>query len=142
MARPSEPQENEDQIMVDAPPVDSDATSDADVDQSVEYTLRTLQGSTKDAASYEFTNEDHTLGNALRHLISKNPDVEFCGYTIPHPAEPKMHLRIQTYDGVEAEKVLEKGLDDLITLCDIVLDKFEKAAEDFENNRDSAEDSS
>jgi hypothetical protein len=44
-------------------------------------------------------------------------------------------------DGVESEKVLEKGLDDLIALCDIVLEKFEKAAEDFEANRDASEDS-
>jgi DNA-directed RNA polymerases I and III subunit RPAC2 len=73
-----------------------------------------LPGGTPTAASYEFTNEDHTLGNALRHMIMKkqdylfpiflfvltymnSPDVEFCGYSIPHPAEPKMHLRIQTY---------------------------------------------
>lgn len=26
-----------------------------------------------------------------------SPDVEFCGYTMPHPSEPKMHLRIQTW---------------------------------------------
>lgn len=26
-----------------------------------------------------------------------SPDVEFCGYTIPHPSEPYMNLRIQTY---------------------------------------------
>ena len=30
-----------------------------------------LQGSTATAASYEFKNEDHTLGNALRHIIMK-----------------------------------------------------------------------
>ena len=58
--------------------------------------------------------EDHTLGNVLRHYIMKkyrrtlyvlykNPflifvseNVEFCGYTIPHPSEFKIHLRIQT----------------------------------------------
>jgi DNA-directed RNA polymerase subunit L len=27
----------------------------------------------------------------------KNPDVEFCGYSIPHPSEAKLNLRIQTY---------------------------------------------
>lgn len=27
----------------------------------------------------------------------RSPDVEFCGYTIPHPSEAKMNLRIQTY---------------------------------------------
>ena len=26
-----------------------------------------------------------------------SPQVEFCGYTIPHPSETKMNLRIQTY---------------------------------------------
>jgi DNA-directed RNA polymerase subunit L len=54
-----------------------------------------------------------------------------------------MHLRIQTYgkchqkmracshrpaDKVDSQKVLEKGLDDLIALCDTVLEKFESAA--------------
>jgi hypothetical protein len=26
-----------------------------------------------------------------------SPDVEFCGYSIPHPSEAKLNLRIQTY---------------------------------------------
>jgi len=43
-----------------------------------------------------------------------------------------MNLRIQTYDGIDAQKVLEKGLDDLIALCDTVVEKFEKAENDFE----------
>lgn len=30
-----------------------------------------LPGATTTAASFEFTNEDHTLGNALRHVIMK-----------------------------------------------------------------------
>ena len=30
-----------------------------------------LPESTETAASFEFTNEDHTLGNALRHIIMK-----------------------------------------------------------------------
>ncbi|KAL4092969.1 hypothetical protein PRIC1_011958 [Phytophthora ramorum] len=39
--------------------------------------------------------EDHTVGNALRY-----PDVDFCGYMIPHPSEPKMHMRLQTHQGL------------------------------------------
>jgi len=96
------------------------------------HSLLVLDGSTATAASYEFTNEDHTLGNALRNMIMKNPDVEFCGYSIPHPAEPKMHLRIQTYDGVLAQDVLMKGISDLKELCNIVLEKFETARDEFE----------
>lgn len=26
-----------------------------------------------------------------------SPDVEFCGYSIPHPSEAVLHLRIQTW---------------------------------------------
>lgn len=29
--------------------------------------------------------------------VNGSPDVEFCGYSIPHPSEPKLNLRIQTY---------------------------------------------
>lgn len=29
-------------------------------------------------------------------LIEYSPLVEFCGYTIPHPSEDKMNLRVQT----------------------------------------------
>ena len=32
---------------------------------------------------YQFTGEDHTLGNALRYMLMKDPDVEFAGYTAP-----------------------------------------------------------
>lgn len=30
-------------------------------------------------------------------LTYGSPDVEFCAYSIPHPSEPKMNIRIQTY---------------------------------------------
>ncbi|KAF2457196.1 DNA-directed RNA polymerase, partial [Lineolata rhizophorae] len=90
-----------------------------------------LPGSTETAASFEFSNEDHTFGNALRYIIMKNPDVEFCGYTIPHPSEAKMNLRIQTYDEVNVYDVLEKGLEDLVELCDVVTEKFAAARDRF-----------
>jgi DNA-directed RNA polymerase I and III subunit RPAC2 len=79
--------------------------------------LTQLSGATETAASFQIDGEDHTLGNALRYIIHKkyvlnqrdfcfmntvaniiySPDVEFCGYSIPHPSEAKMNLRIQTY---------------------------------------------
>lgn len=33
--------------------------------------INQLPGDSPTAASYEFTNEDHTLGNALRYIIMK-----------------------------------------------------------------------
>lgn len=47
-------------------------------------------------ATYTFVGEDHTLGNLLRYALIKNPDVDFCGYSITHPSEKEMNLRLQT----------------------------------------------
>lgn len=90
-----------------------------------------LPGATETAASFQFEGEGHTLGNALRYAIMKNPQVEFCGYTIPHPSETKMNLRIQTYDTTNAVEALEKGLDSLMDLCDVVTDKFTASRDAF-----------
>ncbi|AET40177.1 DNA-directed RNA polymerase core subunit RPC19 Ecym_5423 [Eremothecium cymbalariae DBVPG len=75
-------------------------------------------------ASFQISDEDHTLGNALRYIIMKNPEVEFCGYSIPHPSETVLNLRIQTYGKMTAVEALHKGLKDLMDLCDVVEDKF------------------
>ncbi|KAL2108222.1 hypothetical protein VUR80DRAFT_4114 [Thermomyces stellatus] len=85
--------------------------------------VRILPGSTDTAASFEFLEEGHTLGNALRWVVMKNPDVEFCAYTIPHPSEAKMNVRIQTYEGAAVD-ALQKGLRDLADMCDVMTEKF------------------
>ncbi|KAF2795806.1 RBP11-like subunits of RNA polymerase [Melanomma pulvis-pyrius CBS 109.77] len=112
---------------------DEEADAKADRDR-----IRVLGGATDTAASFQFDGEDHTLGNALRYTIMKNPDVEFCGYSIPHPSEEKMNLRIQTYDGVSVYTVLEKGLDDLMAMCDVVDEKFKDAREEFTQRMDTS----
>ncbi|KAK2628645.1 hypothetical protein QTJ16_001748 [Diplocarpon rosae] len=96
-----------------------------------EQRIRILPGSSDTAASFEFKKEDHTLGNSLRYIIMKNPDVEFCGYSIPHPSEELMNIRIQTYEGTTAVAALDKGLADLIDLCDVVATKFIDARGEF-----------
>ncbi|ORY77362.1 DNA-directed RNA polymerase [Protomyces lactucae-debilis] len=90
--------------------------------------FKILPGAAADgtASTFQFAHEDHTLGNALRYIIMKNPEVELCGYGIPHPSEPLMNLRIQTKsESHTALAALEKGLDDLTDLCDAVQEKFE-----------------
>lgn len=42
------------------------------------------------------TGEDHTLGNSFRYVLAKNRKVDFVGYSIPHPSEMKLNMRIQT----------------------------------------------
>ena len=77
-------------------------------------------------ATFAIRNEDHTLGNALRNIIMTNPDVDFCGYSIPHPSEAKIHMRIQSRRAPAIE-VLRKGLDDLQELLEGTLTKFEQS---------------
>ncbi|KFH48144.1 DNA-directed RNA polymerases I and III subunit-like protein [Hapsidospora chrysogenum ATCC 11550] len=128
--------EAQDAAMEDAPP--SAQPEDAPMDDGEEghqqeeeeeeeepepQRVRILPGSTDTAASFEFTNEGHTVGNALRYIIMKNPDVEFCAYSIPHPSEPKMNIRIQTYEG-NAVDALKKGLVDLQDVCDAIAEEF------------------
>ncbi|KAK9257503.1 DNA-directed RNA polymerase [Lipomyces tetrasporus] len=62
-------------------------------------------------------------------MIMKNPDVEFCGYSIPHPSEAAVNIRIQTYGDITAIQALEKGLDDLMDLCDHIESEFRKEVE-------------
>lgn len=81
-------------------------------------------------ATFELNDEDHTLGNSLRHMILKNPEVKFCGYAPPHPNERKIVLQIQVYSG-EATDALERGLKDLKVLNQIVKEKILAEKERF-----------
>ncbi|OZJ03822.1 hypothetical protein BZG36_03819 [Bifiguratus adelaidae] len=81
------------------------------------------------AMTFVLKDEDHTIGNALRYMIMKNPKVDYCGYSIPHPSEAKLHIRIQTIPGTTAYEALEKGLSDLIDLCGVVNEKFKENLE-------------
>ncbi|KAG4416439.1 hypothetical protein IFR04_010417 [Cadophora malorum] len=130
-----EPAPVEDDVsMGDAPAAAEEGAAQEEDTVSVfdeEQRIRILPGSSDTAASFEFKKEDHTLGNALRYIIMKNPDVEFCGYSIPHPSEALMNIRIQTYEGTTAVDALDKGLQDLMDLCDVVAAKFCVAREQF-----------
>ncbi len=57
-------------------------------------------------------------------LRQHSPDVAFCGYTIPHPSENKLHLRIETRE-MSAVDALREGLEQLQSLSDHVLETFE-----------------
>ncbi|KAL1964200.1 hypothetical protein VTN77DRAFT_7158 [Rasamsonia byssochlamydoides] len=124
--------QDQDQSMVDAESQQQNGgAANEEIYEMGEGRITILPGATDTAASFQFADEGHTLGNALRYVIMKNPNVEFCGYTLPHPSESKMNLRIQTYENTTAIEALEKGLDDLMDLCDVVTDKFTVVRDEF-----------
>lgn len=80
--------------------------------------------------TFELLDEDHTLGNALRHMILKNPDVSFCGYAQPHPNERKISIQVQV-NKKDALDAFEKGLKNLLILNNIVKEKIQQASDNF-----------
>ena len=88
-----------------------------------------------DSATFQFHQEDHTLGNALRYMLSRKPHVHFVGYCVPHPSEATMNLRVQCEEGTRAETVVDEALEDLSNVFGEVSSAFEKALIHFKRAR-------
>lgn len=74
--------------------------------------------------TFAIGDEDHTLGNALRHVLIKNGKVGFSGYSVPHPSEPVVQIRVQANKPHTAIGVLEEAATTLRGQCDVVLEKL------------------
>lgn len=93
-----------------------------------------------DSATLVVKDEDHTLGNALRYSCSQSPAVGFAGYTVPHPSEPFVHIRVQSSDGSDALERIGGGIDSLEGLCGSIKDKFNEALRIHEEGAGSMSD--
>ncbi|CAO2141399.1 unnamed protein product [Urochloa humidicola] len=78
------------------------------------------------ASTFSIMEEDHTLANSARFVLNQDPRVAFCGYSIPHPAEKKVNIRVQT-TGDPAKDVLKDALQDLMVMCQHVRGTFDNA---------------
>jgi len=88
------------------------------------------------SATFILHNEDHTLGNSLRHLLAKNAKTDFCGYSVPHPSEPYVHIRLQTTKEPAVE-VFEEGLNNLSAVASHIQDTFDEALLDHSNQMET-----
>ncbi|ONI21045.1 hypothetical protein PRUPE_2G047700 [Prunus persica] len=59
-----------------------------------------------------------------------NPRTKFCGYSIPHPSDNRVNIRIQT-TGDAAKDVFNDSCQDLMVICQHVRSTFDKAVVDF-----------
>ncbi|KAJ3683815.1 hypothetical protein LUZ60_014042 [Juncus effusus] len=82
------------------------------------------------ASTFSIMDEDHTLANSVRFVLNQDPRVMFCGYSIPHPSDNKVNIRVQT-TGDSAKEVLKDALHDLTSVCQHVRTTFDKAVTDF-----------
>lgn len=94
--------------------------------------------------------EDHTLGNTIRHILMQNGKVSFAGYSVPHPMDPYINIRVQTVapsqnkSGEEEEekqqqiKAIDALSDACLTLsaqCDFILGKVEEILPEVRDDR-------
>jgi len=75
-----------------------------------------------DSTTYTFPDEDHTLGNLLRHQLLKDPQVVFAAYQVPHPLTRSVQVRVSTVD-VPVDEVMSSVVDNLTD----ELDEFDRA---------------
>lgn len=103
-------------------------------------------------------NEDHTIGNALRHVLINDARIDFAGYCVPHPSEPAVHIRVQSNEHALKSNNVDEMVDDnddgepltaiealtsaALTLskqCDLVLKALEVAAPEVKEDRERME---
>jgi len=78
----------------------------------------------QNAASFIVQKEDHTLGNILRMQLLRDKDVLFSAYRMPHPLEHCVVLKIQTTHNSTPMKALEGSINDLLSECSALEEKF------------------
>ena len=78
-------------------------------------------------ATYALEDEDHTLGNCLRFQLNKNPAVALAGYSVPHPMERKVNVRVQTIAPMTTDGAMRDALLDVVSVCEHVTETFEDA---------------
>uniref|UniRef100_A0A8D8T2L0 DNA-directed RNA polymerase I subunit D n=1 Tax=Cacopsylla melanoneura TaxID=428564 RepID=A0A8D8T2L0_9HEMI len=77
--------------------------------------------------TFVFEKEGHTFGSVITHILQSYPEVDFAGYSVPHPADFQIFLRIQVKDGYDSLDILKKGIKDLEEACDKITNTFNRA---------------
>lgn len=85
--------------------------------------------------TFAIGNEDHTLGNALRHVLIQNAKVDFAGYSVPHPSEPVVNIRVQAHEPTTAIQALRESCETLHSQCDIMLELLEQKLPEVAEDR-------
>lgn len=58
--------------------------------------------------------ESHGICNALRHILMKNPDVEYAVYNIDHPLTGEPEMTIKTKRGKRPRIALKQAAEELL----------------------------
>lgn len=108
--------------------------------------VQIVPGSTENSATFLLNGEDHTLGNALRYVLMRHKQTIFCGYSMPHPSEAVVNIRLQTQkgsssstdrNGDSAMEVFREGAQSLISISNLIGSAFDKALDAVDSHEPS-----
>ena len=87
--------------------------------------------------TFAIGDEDHTIGNATRHIMMQDARVNFAGYSVPHPSEPVVHIRVQTKadSGCTAVEALKEACQTLHSQCSEVVARLEDLLPEVKEDR-------
>ena len=88
--------------------------------------------------TFAIGDEDHTIGNTLRHILMQNSKVDFAGYAVPHPSEPVVNIRVQTAktdSQISAVDALKEACSTLYDQCAFVLEQLEEVMPEAKEDR-------
>ncbi|EFJ09715.1 hypothetical protein SELMODRAFT_160051 [Selaginella moellendorffii] len=87
-----------------------------------------------ESSTFCINDEDHTFGNSIRYVLNGDPRVTFCGYSVPHPSDNRVNVRVQT-TGESAKSVFKDALRDLVLICDHVCSAFDDSVASFKRSQ-------
>ena len=112
--------EIDDNVSVEDAPTHENVSS---VNKPLQNKLEVKYASQKNCATFSFNNENHTLGNVLRAIASTDKQTKFVSYSLPHPAENNMELRLETISD-SPQDVLIRSLTKLEAICQLIATKL------------------
>lgn len=74
--------------------------------------------------TFVFEDEGHTLGSLLTYVLESFPQTEFCAYSIRHPSENKIYVRLKVKNGNSVEEVFKRGIQELNKMLNHVKKTF------------------
>eukprot|EP01006_Ploeotia_vitrea_P052454 TRINITY_DN67689_c12_g8_i1.p1 TRINITY_DN67689_c12_g8~~TRINITY_DN67689_c12_g8_i1.p1 ORF type:complete len:106 (-),score=11.91 TRINITY_DN67689_c12_g8_i1:265-582(-) len=85
----------------------------------------------KSVGTFTLRGETHTLGNILQTQLNCREDIQFAGYTVPHPLEDKMEIHLRGVEDTDAVELFQEGLSDTIQTMNKLEDAFDAALVEF-----------
>ena len=84
------------------------------------------------AFDFIFFDEDNTLGNLLQSYLFKDDNIEYVAYSIPHPLDNKLLLRLSLKK--ESDKTnMKKNLESVINSIKLIIKNTKKLKNDYQN---------